>query len=42
MNALLMTIPAGQPSMIPPIASPCDSPNEVKRKTEPKVFIIEI
>jgi hypothetical protein len=30
--------PAGQPSIIPPIAAPCDSPKEVNLNNSPKLF----
>lgn len=30
--------PAGMPSIIPPMASPCDSPKVVRRKRVPKVL----
>lgn len=31
-------IPAGQPSTIPPMAGPCDSPKVVSLNRVPKVF----
>jgi hypothetical protein len=33
-------MPAGQPSMVTPIAGPCDSPKSDTLKTLPNVFII--
>jgi hypothetical protein len=39
MKSRSISNPAGQPSIIPPIAFPCDSPKEVSLKICPKLFM---
>ena len=38
--SLSISNPAGQPSIIPPIIEPCDSPKDVSLNNFPKVFPI--
>ena len=40
MNSMSISIPAGQPSITPPIAVPCDSPNDVSLNILPKVLLM--
>jgi hypothetical protein len=39
MKSKSISSPAGQPSIIPPMAFPCDSPNDVNLNNCPKLFI---
>jgi hypothetical protein len=42
MKSRSMSSPAGQPSIIPPMALPWDSPKEVNLKICPKLFIGQV